>query len=148
MLFDRVRSTARFQAVTQAEAREIDELNILQATLRSMGRAVRQALEGSDFKPLVLVDGNTPIPDLANQRTLVKGDGRSYHIAAASILAKVTRDRIMERYHRRWPQYGFDTNKGYPTKSHRRSVLETGRSPAHRYSFRVSDPALDGVEAE
>jgi ribonuclease HII len=146
-LFDRIRATAVRCAVEQAEPWEIDRYNILQATLRAMRRAVGRALAGRAGRPLVLVDGNTPIPELGNQRTLVRGDGRSFHVAAASILAKVARDRVMARYDERWPLYGFGGHKGYPTASHRRSVLAHGPCPGHRRSFKVTDPDLDDCEA-
>lgn len=140
-LFDRIRLGARACAVAQAEAREIDEVNILQATLRAMAAAVRQVRETVDLdRTLVAVDGNTLIPGISPQEAVVKGDSRSYNIAAASILAKVTRDRILERYDGVWPEYGFGGHKGYPTVSHRRCVLSLGPTPVHRRSFRVTPP--------
>ena len=86
---------------------------------------------------LVVVDGNQRIPGLdIIQQTFVKGDSRSVHIAAASILAKVTRDRIMEEFHSKWPQYGFESHKGYPTEAHRKMLRKHGPCPCHRMSFR------------
>ena len=88
-------------------------------------------------KALVVVDGNQRIPGLElAQQTFVKGDSRSVHIAAASILAKVTRDRIMDEFHRKWPQYGFESHKGYPTAAHREVLRRYGPCPCHRMSFR------------
>ncbi len=95
-LFDHIQRGARGCAIAQSEAQEIDEINILQATLRAMKRAVDELLETLDLdNPLVAVDGNTRIPEIVTQEAVIKGDSRSYAIAAASILAKVARDRIM-----------------------------------------------------
>ena len=141
-LFDLIGAGARHWSVARAEAEEIDEINILQATFLAMRRALDPILETFDGpKPMVLVDGNRPIPGLSNQHTFVKGDGRSFHIAAASIVAKVTRDRIMEQYHEQWPQYGFAGHKGYPTEEHRRLLLEHGPCPCHRMTFRGVGPS-------
>lgn len=136
-LFDLIREGARHWSVARAEASEIDDINILQATFLAMRRALSPILEAFEgTKPLVLVDGNRPIPEVTHQHTFVKGDGRSFHIAAASIVAKVTRDRIMESYDSRWPEYGFAAHKGYPTEQHRRLLKEHGPCPCHRKSFR------------
>lgn len=137
-LFDRIRTTASCCAVAQAEAPEIDRLNILRATLMAMRQAVGEAA-GSlrEGRVLVCVDGNTRIPGIDPQATLIKGDARSYHVAAASILAKVTRDRILERYHAHWPDYGFDVHKGYPTPEHRERLAVLGPTPVHRRTFGV-----------
>lgn len=114
----------------------IDRINILQATLRGMAQAVSALRPGADY---VLVDGNRA-PDLtAPCDTVVKGDGRSNSIAAASILAKVARDRIMAVYGARYPQWGFGGHKGYPTRAHREALLRHGPSPIHRATFRVKD---------
>ena len=101
---------------------------------------------------LVLVDGRerAPLPADVEQRTFIQGDGRSLHIAAASILAKVTRDRRMLAYHERWPVYGFDRHKGYPTAAHRAAILEHGPCEIHRRSFRLPGvdrgAAVDGAQ--
>ncbi len=114
----------------------IDRINILQATLRGMALAVSALRPGADY---VLVDGNRA-PDVTPPcGTVVKGDGRSNSIAAASILAKVARDRIMAVYGDRYPQWGFGRHKGYPTRAHREALLRHGPSPIHRVSFRVKD---------
>lgn len=115
---------------------EIDEINILQATFLAM----RRALKVLPFEPeFCLVDGNLEIPDLPwPQRAIVKGDHLSISIAAASIVAKVERDRIMEDYHKLYPNYNFGQNKGYATKEHRAAIKENGRSPVHRQSFRIA----------
>lgn len=114
--------------------REIDKLNILQASLHSMHKAIEKTEVTWDH---VLVDGNKKIPHLSNtiQQTVVKGDGKSASIAAASIVAKVVRDRIMVAYHKKWPHYNWKKNKGYPTKAHREGILSEGITPIHRISF-------------
>ena len=140
-LFEQVREHALGFAVAVVDPDEIDRLNILGASLEAMRRAWsevvgdRPALE----RALVLVDGNqrVALPDGVDQRTLVKGDRRSTNIAAASILAKVTRDRLMLLAHERWPLYGFDRHKGYPTAAHRAAIARLGPCPIHRRSFRL-----------
>ena len=113
---------------------EIDKINILQATFLAM-RLALEKLEG--LYDIVLVDGNQLISgiDKKLQRTVVGGDGVSANIAAASIVAKVTRDRIMDELHERYPMYDFNGNKGYGTKKHMAAITEYGLSPVHRRSF-------------
>lgn len=113
---------------------EIDRLNILRASLLAMNMAVENLCPRPDY---LLVDGNTAISWEGRQETIVKGDSASISIAAASIVAKVTRDRMMERYSLDYPGFGFAAHKGYPTKAHRQAVLELGPTPIHRASFRV-----------
>lgn len=112
---------------------EIDRLNILQASLLSMAMAVENLYPQPDY---LLIDGVFRIPSGLPQTPIVKGDGRSRSIAAASIVAKVTRDRLMERYHEEYPQFGFDAHKGYPTRAHRQAIREFGSCPIHRRSFK------------
>lgn len=114
---------------------EIDELNILQASITAMHRA----LDALTLRPeAVAVDGNRFRPYGAiPYTTVVKGDGRYAHIAAASILAKTTRDHIMTDLHSQYPAYGWDVNKGYPTRAHREAIGRCGPSPLHRMSFRL-----------
>lgn len=120
-------------AVAVVDAEEIDRWNILRATHRGMRRALADLPQGTPGH--VLVDG-LPVPDMGwPQTALVGGDGLSYSIAAASILAKVTRDRIMVAYDRQWPQYGFARHKGYPTEDHRKALELHGPCPIHRRSF-------------
>lgn len=115
---------------------QIDTINILQATLKAMLESLDDVLLRCSQEPqVVLVDGNTPIATDLNQQTLVKGDGRSYAIAAASIVAKVERDREMRAYHDQWPNYGFDSNKGYGSRMHRDAIATYGPTPIHRMSF-------------
>ena len=112
---------------------DIDRLNILQASLLAMKKAVLQLSIQPDF---LLIDGNQPINMSIPQRSLVKGDSRSASIAAASIIAKVTRDRMMEEYHQQFPAYRFDRHKGYPTREHREAIKHHGPCRLHRLSFR------------
>ncbi len=132
-LFERIKAVAVGYGIAFASAEEIDEINILQATFLAMARAAAQLPEKPD---LALVDGNRE-PDLGGipVETLVGGDGRSASIAAASILAKVTRDDLMIRLAEAYPQYGFEIHKGYGTKRHYAALEEFGPSPAHRRSF-------------
>ena len=119
-------------ALAECHAGEIDEINILQATHRAMNAALAQLTPAPAH---VLVDG-ARVPTLKLPHTaIVKGDGLSYSIAAASVLAKVTRDRQMVAYHLRWPQYGFATHKGYGTPAHLAALAQHGPCPIHRWSF-------------
>jgi ribonuclease HII len=131
-LYDEIRAKALCCSVAEASAREIDELNILQATLLAMRRAV----EGLRLRPhRVLVDGNR-LPVLAMPaQAIVKGDAKVQSIAAASILAKVHRDRLCLELHDRYPQYGFATHKGYPTAEHLQALRKHGACAEHRRSF-------------
>ncbi len=116
-----------------ADVEEIDRMNILQASLLSMVRAVK----GLDIQPdYLLIDGKFTIEYPLPQQAVIKGDGRSISIAAASIIAKVTRDRIMKSLHDQYPRYGFDRHKGYPTALHRAAVVQFGPCPVHRKSFK------------
>ncbi|MBN1946603.1 MAG: ribonuclease HII [Bradymonadales bacterium] len=143
-LFTQIRRNAHWYAMGQSESWEIDASDILRATHKAMATAVGCILAQHPEQPLiVVVDGASPIPDLVCQRTVVKGDQRSYNVAAASILAKVTRDRIMKRYATLWPLYGFEAHKGYPTAQHRRRILQHGYCPVHRRSFRLRPPPED-----
>jgi len=131
-LSDQIMARARDWGIAVVDVEEIDRINILQATMQAM----RTAAEKLHIEPvLVRIDGNRA-PDLRwPVQTVIGGDGLDRAISAASILAKVHRDRLMEKLHERWPQYGFDRHKGYPTPAHI-SALEThGPCPAHRRSF-------------
>ncbi len=132
MLYDIICEEAIAYGIAFASVEEIEEMNILQATFLAMKRAV----ESLNVKPdLALVDGNQK-PSLDIQaRTLVKGDAKSPSIAAASILAKVTRDRLMTEIAEEYPQYEFPKHKGYGTKLHYEKIMEHGISPVHRRSF-------------
>jgi ribonuclease HII len=116
------------------EAFVIDRMNILQATLMAMREAVIDLSLPPDY---LLVDGKNRIDVRTPQETIVRGDARSISVAAASIIAKVSRDRIMEIYHRQFPQYNFLKNKGYGTSEHREAILRCGPCKIHRLSFTV-----------
>jgi ribonuclease HII len=111
---------------------EIDRLNILQATYQAMLKAVQNLTLQPEH---LLIDGNGKPETFLPVTTLIKGDGLSMSIAAASIIAKVTRDRLMHQYHELYPQYRFDKHKGYPTAIHIQAIREWGWCPIHRRSF-------------
>lgn len=119
-----------------AEADVIDRINILQASLQAMREAVLDLSKIPDF---IFVDGLYTLNIDAPQKALVKGDALSISIAAASIIAKVSRDRIMEMYHRQFPRYNFQKNKGYGTAEHRRILKEIGMCKIHRRSFHLKN---------
>ncbi|MCD2513814.1 ribonuclease HII [Comamonas endophytica] len=131
-LFDEIRAKALCCSIAEASVQEIDELNILQATMLAMRRAVM----GLRLKPvLVLVDGNRiPVLDMQAE-AIVKGDALVQAISAASILAKVHRDRWCERLHEQYPAYGFAGHKGYGTPAHLTALQAHGACPEHRRSF-------------
>lgn len=114
----------------------IDQINILQASLLAMQHAVNDLTKQNHTPDFLLVDGKFPVPLPTPQQPLIKGETRSASIAAASIIAKVTRDRMMAELHQQFPRYNFKNNKGYPTKEHRQAVREHGICPYHRLSFR------------
>ncbi|MBF0201128.1 MAG: ribonuclease HII [Desulfamplus sp.] len=120
-------------ATAIATVEEIDSLNILQASLLSMKRAVETLTVQPDH---LLIDGKFTIDASIPQQAVVKGDSKSISIAAASILAKVTRDRLMAGFHEHFPEYEFHRHKGYPTKAHRLAIAKWGPCPIHRQSFK------------
>ena len=131
-LYDIIIGRAEDFAVGVAEVHEIESINIRQATLLAMRRAFKQ-LKKAD---MVMVDGPWTIPGISNlQFAVVDGDAKIASISAASIIAKVTRDLMMNDLHHKFPQYGFDRHKGYPTKLHALRLKEYGPSPVHRQSF-------------
>ena len=132
-LYDTIREVCRAQAVAVVEAETIDAINILQAARLAMKQAVEGLDAGADY---VLIDGNQPIDVTLGQKPIVGGDGRSLSIAAASVLAKVHRDRLMDAYHATYPHYGFDRHKGYGTRFHRERIRECGPCPIHRKTFK------------
>lgn len=145
-LFDLIQKHALSYCIETADRAEIDEINILNATKRAMSSAVISVCDslGEDLSiDQVYIDGNQYIEITHPQTAVIKGDGRSYHIAAASILAKVARDRMMVEEHERWPEYGFDRHKGYGTKAHRDAIAAHGPCPLHRQSFAGVKEHLD-----
>jgi ribonuclease HII len=141
-----IRERAVAYGVGECSPEEIDKHNILRASLLAM----RRALEAMGMPPgLLLVDGNQRIPDVSwPQRTLVKGDGRSASIAAASILAKVVRDRQMSEMHALYPVYGFDAHKGYATQIHRDAIEKYGLTPIHRKTFCIEPEESEDLFAQ
>lgn len=127
-------------AVGIVDAQEIDKINILNASILAMHRA----LDALKVRPgAIIVDGNRfkPYGDIP-YRTFVKGDGRFANIAAASILAKTHRDEFMRKIHEEYPMYHWNENKGYPTKAHREAIEKYGPTPYHRMTFTLIDPQL------
>ena len=131
-LFDEIREKAVAFSIGISSPERIDEINILQATYEAM----RKAVAGLSVQPDLLLNDAVTIPELQiRQVPIVKGDAKSVSIAAASILAKVTRDRMMEEYDAMWPEYGFAKHKGYGTAQHIAALKEYGPCPIHRRSF-------------
>jgi ribonuclease HII len=132
-LFPKIQEISVSYGVAVVGQKVIDKINILQAARLAM----KQAVETLKITPgLLLIDGNQKIDSTLNQWPIVKGDSRSLSIAAASVLAKVTRDRIMDDYHKLYPQYEFNRHKGYGTKLHRNLIQECGPCPIHRNTFK------------
>ena len=129
-----IKDKALFWAVAPVNHRLIDEINILQATYKAMQKAVSRLPVQPDY---LLLDAVT-LPDcLIPQQAIIKGDAKSASIAAASILAKTARDRIMQKFAVLYPQYGIEKHKGYPTAEHIKAIEEYGYSPIHRKSFHI-----------
>lgn len=131
-LFDVICEKALAYSIVFADVDEIEEVNILRATMNAMKRAVENLDVKTDF---AYIDGNTMPPIDIDGECIVKGDAKSMSVACASILAKVSRDRLMLKYAEEYPQYGFEKHKGYGTKLHTEALKEFGPSPIHRPSF-------------
>lgn len=133
MLFDVIKEKAVAYSIAFGSVEEIENVNILNATFLAMNRAI----EGLDVKPdYCLIDGNRVPKDIKFPcETVIKGDSKSYSVAAASILAKVTRDRLMLEYDKKYPAYKFAKHKGYGTKEHYEAIRENGFCEIHRLSF-------------
>ena len=132
-LYEVVKQDALDVGIGVVEPAVIDSKNVLRASLMAMKEAVASISLPVDY---LLVDGNYPLQTVIPQETIIKGDNRSLSIAAASIIAKVSRDRIMEMYHRQYPQYNFIKNKGYGTLEHREAVRKHGFCKIHRRTFK------------
>lgn len=127
-----IKEKAVAYSIAFADHQEIDSINILQATFLAMQRAI----DGLSVKPdFALIDGNREKDFCLPVQTIVQGDGRSVSIAAASILAKVTRDDLMDQLAKEYPGYGFEVHKGYGTKAHYKALAQLGPSPVHRMTF-------------
>lgn len=132
VLFDVICNSALAYSIAFAEVDEIEEVNILRATMNTMRRAVEGLNIKADF---AYIDGNTmPLLEIDGE-CIVKGDAKSMSVACASILAKVSRDRLMLKYAEEYPQYSFEKHKGYGTKAHIEALKEYGPCPIHRMSF-------------
>lgn len=132
-IYDAIQDIAVAMGVGRVDPEEIDRINILQASLLAMSLAVSKIAPLPDF---LLIDGQFPIPLDLPQETIIKGDVLSVSISAASIVAKVTRDRLMEEYSNIYPQYGFERHKGYGTRFHQEAIKQHGCCPIHRRTFR------------
>lgn len=145
-LFEEIYAHAVSVGIGIVDREAIDRINILQASLLSMRMAVSKLDPPADH---LLIDGKFTLPEVTTaQEAIIKGDTRSASIAAASIVAKVSRDRLMHDYHLDFPLYGFDRHKGYPTRAHKAAIAQHGPCPIHRRSFRgVKEhlPATVGV---
>jgi len=132
-LIDDIYAHAIAVGVGIVDARKIDQINILQASLLAMAKSVQKLETQPDY---LLIDGTFPISSDLPQKTVPKGDSLSISIAAASIVAKVTRDRLMAEYALQFPEFDFDKHKGYPTKAHKAAIRQYGVCPIHRRSFK------------
>jgi ribonuclease HII len=132
-LYERIYAQAAAVGIGIVDPLEIDRINILQASLLAMAMAVKNLVPRPDF---LLIDGTFRIASDLPQLAVIKGDALSISIAAASIIAKVTRDRLMQNYHQYYPQFDFPQHKGYPTKAHKEAIQKFGCCPIHRRSFR------------
>jgi ribonuclease HII len=141
ILYEMIKMQATDCRIGMASAREIDRMNILQASLLAMRRAITRLATPPS---LCLIDGNRPVPSLSiEQQTIVKGDQLEPGIAAASIIAKVWRDRLLVRLDHRYPGYGFASHKGYGSFAHRAALQKLGPSFHHRLSFAPCQLTLD-----
>jgi len=132
-LYEKIYEHAISIGIGIVDSIEIDRINILKASLMSMAMSVDNLNPQPDY---LLIDGKFKIQSVLPQEPIVKGDSLSISIAAASIVAKVTRDRMMEIYHLYYPHFGFSQHKGYPTRAHKEAIREFGPCPIHRRSFK------------
>lgn len=132
-LCEEIKVVALSFAIGIVEPEEIDRINILRAALLAMEISVKKLTTKPDY---LLIDGNQRTSLMLMQETIVKGDSKSCSIAAASIIAKVARDKIMEEYHSTYPEYNFKGHKGYPTKEHYEAIKAHGPCPIHRKTFK------------
>jgi ribonuclease HII len=139
-LKDEIMNSAIAWKVAFIDNNEIDEMNILRASIKAMHNAV----EALDTEPqFLLIDGNRFYPyKTIKHKTIIKGDGIFFSIAAASVLAKTFRDEFMEKIHNEFPEYGWNKNKGYPTSLHRAAIIKHGITPYHRKSFNLFDTQM------
>ena len=140
LLKDEIINSAIAWKVAFVDNNEIDEMNILRASIKAM----HIAIEALETEPqFLLIDGNRFYPyKTIKHKTIIKGDGIFFSIAAASVLAKTFRDEFMEKIHNEFPEYGWNKNKGYPTSFHRMAILKHGITPYHRKSFNLFDTQM------
>ena len=140
LLKDEIINSAIAWKVAFVDNLDIDEMNILRASIRAM----HIAIEGLEKEPqFLLIDGNRFFPYKSiGYKTIIKGDGIYFSIAAASVLAKTYRDEYMEKIHKEFPEYGWNKNKGYPTSFHRAAIFKYGITPYHRKSFSLTDTQM------
>ncbi|MEI6048163.1 MAG: ribonuclease HII [Bacteroidota bacterium] len=140
LLKDEIMNSAIAWKVAFVDNNEIDEMNILRASIKAMHIAV----EGLEKEPqFLLIDGNRFYPyKTIPYKTIIKGDGIFFSIAAASVLAKTFRDEFMEKIHKEYPEFGWDKNKGYPTAFHRAAIIQHGITPYHRKTFNLFDTQM------
>jgi len=132
-LFEIIKNLFPEIGIGVCDAKTIDKINILQATFLAMKKAIGSLNDKPDY---IIVDGNFSIPSISiTQKPIIKGDSKALSIAAASIIAKVTRDRIMDKHHEDYPYFNFDKNKGYGTKTHIENLIKYGPCPIHRLTF-------------
>jgi len=136
-LYDQIIKTALYYNVLEVSVKDIDKLNIYQATKQAMTKLAKKSQ--SDY---VLTDA-MPLTEDINHLSIIKGDTKSLSIAAASILAKVTRDRLMVQYHKKYPKYGFNEHKGYATKKHKEALARYGITPIHRTTYKPVSEILE-----
>ena len=141
VLFDKIYKSGALSGIGQASAEEIDQINILQASFLALKRALLQIKSPIDF---VLIDGNRMPKWEWPSETIIGGDGKSLSIAAASIIAKVTRDRLMTDLAKEYPFYGWEKNAGYGTAAHIKGLMEHGITPYHRKSYAPIKKILSG----
>ena len=140
LLREEIKESALAWAVGWADNQEVDKMNILRASIISMHRALDKLKMVPQF---IIVDGNRFLPYRnIRHKTIIRGDSHYYSIAAASVLAKTYRDDYMVKIHSKYPEYGWDMNKAYPTKKHRQAIINSGISPYHRRSFRLRDEQM------
>jgi len=144
LLYLKISEHALFIAIGVADIVEIDKVNILNASLNSMKRSCENLMVKPDF---LLIDGKFEIDSEIPQKAIIKGDSRSISIAAASIIAKVERDRLMLKFDQLYPEYGFAQHKGYPTKAHKKAIIEHGVTPIHRRTFKGVKEVLSAKQS-
>ena len=145
LLFDQIIAATPVWGIGQASAKEIDEINILQASFLAMHRALDEVIQKGFTPQVVLIDGNRLPNWEIRKQAIVGGDGKSLSIAAASILAKVTRDRIMTDLAQKYPHYGWEKNAGYGTKAHQEGLAKYGITPEHRRSYAPIKKLLETI---